>query len=234
MKKIYTFGDGFATGHLWPEWPQILQALIPDYSVNNTCSAIGAGAEYLVTGLVDLVPELANNLVIFQWPMAARFDKLIEDKHWFHVGKTDPVYHFNFHKRPYGTWWISSASKQPQLREYHEKFVQSGQHKIRLQNYQTLVRNTLENLNCAYCFTSTDEQQYYSTLTRFAEIRQQEVQPSPVVHYYFLTEKILPQINIVYDSARAQRLENLITTQSWQAFDPHCDDIWRDLVARLD
>jgi len=234
MKKIYTFGDGFATGHLWPEWPQILQALIPDYSVNNTCSAIGAGAEYLVTGLVDLVPELANNLVIFQWPMAARFDKLIEDKHWFHVGKTDPVYHFNFHKRPYGIWWISSASQQPQVREYHENFVQSEQHKIRLQNYQTLVRNTLENLNCGYCFTSTHEHQYYSTLNRFAEIRQQEVQPSPVVHYYFLIEKILPQINIVYDSARAAKLETLITAQSWQSYDPDSEEIWRDLVARLD
>jgi hypothetical protein len=234
MKKIYTFGDGFATGHLWPEWPQILQALVPDYSVNNTCSAIGAGAEYLVTGLVDLVPELANNLVIFQWPMAARFDKLIEDKHWFHVGKTDPVYHFNFHKRPYGIWWISSASQQPQVREYHENFVQSEQHKIRLQNYQTLVRNTLENLNCGYCFTSTHEHQYYSTLNRFAEIRQQEVQPSPVVHYYFLIEKILPQINIVYDSARAAKLETLITAQSWQSFNPYGEEIWRDLVARLD
>jgi len=234
MKKIYTFGDGFATGHLWPEWPQILQALVPDYSVNNTCSAIGAGAEYLVTGLVDLVPELANNLVIFQWPWAARFDKLIEDKHWFHVGKTDPVYHFNFHKRPYGIWWISSASQQPQVREYHEKFVQSEQHKIRLQNYQTLVRNTLENLNCGYCFTSTHEHQYYSTLNRFAEIRQQEVQPSPVVHYYFLIEKILPQINIVYDSARAAKLETLITAQSWQSYDPDSEEIWRDLVARLD
>jgi hypothetical protein len=234
MKKIYTFGDGFATGHLWPEWPQILQALVPDYSVNNTCSAIGAGAEYLVTGLVDLVPELANNLVIFQWPMAARFDKLIEDKHWFHVGKTDPVYHFNFHKRPYGIWWISSASQQPQVREYHEKFVQSEQHKIRLQNYQTLVRNTLENLNCGYCFTSTHEHQYYSTLNRFAEIRQQEVQPSPVVHFYFLIEKILPQINIVYDSSRAAKLETLITAQSWQSYDPDSEEIWRDLVARLD
>jgi hypothetical protein len=234
MKKIYTFGDGFATGHLWPEWPQILQALVPDYSVNNTCSAIGAGAEYLVTGLVDLVPELANNLVIFQWPMAARFDKLIEDKHWFHVGKTDPVYHFNFHKRPYGIWWISSASQQPQVREYHEKFVQSEQHKIRLQNYQTLVRNTLENLNCGYCFTSTHEHQYYSTLNRFAEIRQQEVQPSPVVHYYFLIEKILPQINVVYDSACAAKLETLITAQSWQSYDPDSEEIWRDLVARLD
>lgn len=233
MKKIYTFGDGFATGHIWPEWPQILQALVPEYSVVNTCSAIGAGAEYLVTGFVDLIPEIKNQLVIFQWPQASRFDKLIEDESWFRVGKTDPAYHFNFYKRPYGIWWISSASQQPQVKEYHENFVQSGQHKIRLQNYQTLVRNTLENLNCAYYFTSTDEQQYYSTLTRFAETRQQQVQPSPAVHYYFLTEKILPNISIPYDATRAQRLENLIIHQQWQAFDPDCNDIWHDLVARL-
>jgi hypothetical protein len=234
MKKIYTFGDGFATGHLWPEWPQILQALVPEYQVHNDCSAIGAGAEYLVTGFVDLVPELENQLVIFQWPQADRFDKLIEDKHWFHVGKTDPVYHFNFLKRPYGTWWISSASRQPDVQEYHKKFVQAEQHKIRLKNYQTLVRNTLENLNCNYFFTSTDEQQYYSTLNRFSENRQQEVQPSPVVHYYFLMEKILPNIDITYDQARAQRLENLIITQTWQAYDPYRKEIWRDLVAKLD
>jgi hypothetical protein len=234
MNKIYTFGDGFATGHLWPEWPQILQALVPEYTVNNDSSAIGAGAEYLVTGFVDLVSELENQLVIFQWPQADRFDKLIEDKHWFHIGKTDTVYHFNFHKRPYGTWWISSASQQPQVREYHEKFVQAEQHEVRLKNYQTLVRNTLENLNCAYYFTSTHEQQYYSTLNRFAETRQQEVQPSPIVHYYFLTEKILPNINIPYDTARAKRLENLIATQPWQAYDPYRNEIWRDLVAKLD
>jgi hypothetical protein len=234
MKNIYTFGDGFATGHLWPEWPQILQALAPDYPVHNDCSAIGAGAEYLVTGFVDLITELENQLVIFQWPQADRFDKLIEDKHWFHIGKTDPVYHFNFLKRPYGTWWISSASRQEVVQEYHNKFVQAGQHKIRLQNYQTLVRNTLENLNCTYYFTSTHEQQYYSTLNRFSETRQQEVQPSPVVHYYFLMEKILPNINITYNRARAQRLENLIITQTWQAYDPYREEIWRDLVARLD
>jgi hypothetical protein len=234
MKKIYTFGDGFATGHLWPEWPQILQALVPEYQVNNTCSAVGAGAEFLVTGFVDLVPELENQLVIFQWPQPDRFDKLIEDKHWFHIGKTDPVYHFNFHKRPYGIWWISSASQQAEVQEYHSKFVQMEQHRIRLKNYQTLVSNTLENLNCEYFFTSTFDHHYYSTLNRFAETRQQEVQPSPIVHYYFLMEKILPNINITYDPVRAQRLENLISTQTWQAYDPYRDEIWRDLVAKLD
>jgi hypothetical protein len=233
MKKIYTFGDGFATGHLWPEWPQILQALVPDYQVHNT-AGIGAGAEWLVSGFVDLIADLPGHTVIFQWPQADRFDKLIEDKHWFNIGKTDPVYHFNFYKCTYGTWWLSSASQQPSVREYHEKFVQSGQHKIRLKNYQTLVQNTLENLNCAYFFTSTFDQHYYSTLNRFQETRQQEVQPSPIVHYYYLIEKILPNLNITVDKSRQQRLEQLINHQPWQPYDPYRAAIWQDLVARLD
>lgn len=233
MKKIYTFGDGFATGHLWPEWPQILQALVPDYQVHNT-AGIGAGAEWLVSGFVDLIPDLSGHQVVFQWPQADRFDKMIEDKHWFVIGKTDPVYHFNFHKCTHGIWWISSASQQPQVREYHEKFVQAGQHNLRLKNYQTLVQNTLENINCNYVFTSTYEQQYYSTLNRFKDTRQQEIQPSPIVHYYFLVEKILPTLNIPVDPTRQQRLVQLITAQTWQPFDPYQTDIWQDLVARLD
>ena len=233
MKKIYTFGDGFATGHLWPEWPQILQALVPDYQVHNT-AGIGAGAEWLVSGFVDLIPDLTGHTVIFQWPQADRFDKMIEDKHWFVIGKTDPVYHFNFHKCSYGTWWLSSASKQPLVREYHEKFVQTGQHKLRLKNYQTLVQNTLENISCPYYFTSTPEHHNYSISNRFQETRQQEVQPSPIVHYYFLVEKILPNINIAVDPARRQRLEQLITAQPWQPYDPYRAAIWQDLVAHLD
>lgn len=233
MKKIYTFGDGFATGHLWPEWPQILQALVPDYQVHNT-AGIGAGAEWLVSGFVDLLSEMSGHTVIFQWPQADRFDKLIEDKHWFNIGKTDPVYHFNFYKCNYGNWWLSSASQQQQVREYHEKFVQAGQHKIRLKNYQALVQNTLENINCAYFFTSTFDHHYYSTLNRFQETRQQEVQPSPIVHYYFLIEKILPNFNFTLDTVRQRRLEQLITTQHWQPYDPNREEIWQDLVARLD
>lgn len=233
MKKIYTFGDGFATGHLWPEWPQILQALAPDYQIHNT-AGIGAGAEWLVSGFVDLIPDLTGHRVVFQWSQSDRFDKLIEDKHWFNIGKTDPVYHFNFYKCTHGTWWLSSASQQLPVREYHEKFVQAGQHHLRLKNYQTLVKNTLENINCNYVFTSTHEQQYYSTLNRFKDVRQQEVQPSPIVHYYFLVEKILPNLNIAVDPARQQRLEQLITTQTWQPYDPYQAAIWQDLVARLD
>ena len=51
INKIYTFGDGFATGHIWPEWPQLLQALLPDYTIINT-AGIGAGCEFLISELV--------------------------------------------------------------------------------------------------------------------------------------------------------------------------------------
>ena len=53
MQKIFCFGDGFATGHIWPEWPQILQTLLPDKQIINT-AGIGAGAEFLVSGFADL------------------------------------------------------------------------------------------------------------------------------------------------------------------------------------
>jgi len=62
MDTIFCFGDGFATGHLWPEWPQILQALLPNYTVITT-AGIGAGDEFLVSGFVDHVPN-SNNC----WP----------------------------------------------------------------------------------------------------------------------------------------------------------------------
>ena len=94
IKNIYTFGDGYATGHLWPEWPQILQALVTDYQVVNT-AGIGAGPEYLVHKLVQQLDKMQNSYVIFQWPSPNRFDKLIENDHWVDIANNDPVYHFN-------------------------------------------------------------------------------------------------------------------------------------------
>ena len=83
-------------------------------------------------------------------------------------------------------------------------------------------------------FTSTHEQHYYSTLNRFVDVRQQEVQPSPVVHFYFLIEKILPNVNLTYNPNRLKQLENLINAQQWIAYNPDQEAIWQDIVAQLD
>lgn len=232
MDKIFTFGDGYATGHLWPEWPQILAALVPDYQVINT-AGIGAGAEYLVHKLVQQVNDMPNSHVIFQWPVADRFDKVVEDPRWLDIIKNDPVYHFNTVADDMHVWWLSSASQQKEVRTYHEFFVQPEQQRMRVADYQVLVRNTLENIGCKTYYTSLIEEGDYSRQPRFQAIRQQEVQPSPPVHYYFLMERILPNTTIQFDLARAQRLEQLILDQTWTAYDPNRAQIWQELTQRL-
>ena len=232
MKKIYTFGDGYATGHLWPEWPQILQALVPDYLVINT-AGVGAGPEYLVHKLVQQLDEMQNSWVLFQWPNPYRFDKLIENDRWLNIARNDPIYHFNIIPDGNRCWWLSSASTSEHIQTYHNSFIQPAQHKIRLDSYKILVQNTLQNIGCKIHYTSLAEVGAFSDQPRFQKIRQKEVQPSPPVHYYFLTEKLLPDTDIKFSLERAQHLEQLILEQKWQAYDPDRAEIWQDLVKKL-
>jgi hypothetical protein len=231
--KIFTFGDGFATGHIWPEWPQILQALLPDYQVINT-AGIGAGTEFLVSGFADHVPHMKGSTVIFQWPYHNRFDKLIEDNSWQQIINTDPVYHFNtIVDCKNRKWWLSSASQGKEVQHYHQQYVQPQQHLNRDRVYCTLVDHTALALDCKIFHTSTHDQDQFSNHIRFAATRQSEVQPSPVVHFYWLIEQVLPQIGIVIDQTLQQQLEQLINQTQWVAYCPDREEIWTNICAQL-
>ena len=233
MKKIFCFGDGFATGHIWPEWPQILQALVPDYQVVIT-AGIGAGSEFLVSGFVDQICNMRDSIVIFQWPQANRFDKLIEDASWKSIIAADPVYHFNVvHDMHDRNWWLSSASKDQTIIEYHGHYVQGRQHQRRQQVYQELVLQTASNLNCQLIHTSTEQQQIFSMSNRFKSSRTTEIQPSPVVHFYWLVEKVIPQCNIVIDFELQSKLEASINQTEWIAYHPDREEIWNNIKQKL-
>lgn len=229
MNKLYCFGDGYATGHIWPEWPQILKALLLDVEV-NIIAGIGAGDEWLVTQLVHELPNVAGSTVIFQWPMIGRFDKLIQDQEWQQIAESDPVYFFNFYKSHNQTWWASSASERQEVKNYH-KIVQDHQHSQRQQNYKILVEHTLKNLKCTAIFTSTAEQEFYSRQHRFALLRQQEIQPGPAVHFYFVKEILRPQLNVVPQCLN--RLEQAILNQAWIPYDPDREEIWNSIVKKI-
>jgi hypothetical protein len=231
--KIFTFGDGFATGHIWPEWPQILQALLPDYQVINT-AAIGAGSEFLVSGFVDHVPNMSNSTIIFQWPYYKRFDKLLEDETWQQVIDTDPVYHFNTvtdHERR--KWWLSSASRVKEVQCYHEQYVQSCQDQNRHRVYRTLIDHTALALNCKILHTSSQDQDQFSKHIKFSTTRQSEVQPSPVVHFCWLIKHVLPQIGIVIDIKLQLQLEQLINQTQWVAYCPDRAETWTNICTQL-
>jgi len=233
MNKIFCFGDGFATGHIWPEWPQILQELAPQYQVINT-AGIGAGSEFLVSGFVDLIKDMQDSTIIFQWPFPNRFDKMLQDDSWQSTINNDPVYHFNVNT-DHGnrSWWLSSASTNQEIKNYHKRFVQPQQHARRQQVYQTLVSQTCNNLNCQIIYTSTLEQDKFSRSTRFKLIRQNQVQPSPIVHFYWLIEEILPHVNIVIDRRRQKTLETIINQITWTPYDPERENIWSQIKNQL-
>lgn len=224
--KIYCFGDGYAHGHIWPEWPQLLQALFPMHDI-KIISGIGAGPEYLVTQFSKLLP--IKGAVVFQWPDERRFDKVIQDDQWRQIAFNDPVYHFNTIDHDTETWWLSSASESKEIAQYHSVFVQSIQAKIRLNVYQTLVREILNNTGCKYIFTSTHEQNTLSR--RNLAIRGNEIQPSPLSHFYFLVEKIMPELGL--ESNRTKLLEKCLVEQKWTPYDPDREEIWKNIKNQL-
>jgi hypothetical protein len=231
--KIFTFGDGFAHGHIWPEWPQILQAMSPQHKIINT-SGIGAGAEFLVTNFVDLMDQMHNSIVIFQWPCAARFDKVLEDDSWDATIDNDAVYHFNrVMDRQNRRWWLSSASIMPDIKRYHDFYVQSQQQYSRMKVWQALVKHACLALHSQYVFASTDQQDAYSKESRFKDLRQNEIQPSPWVHLCWLQDTILPHLGLDLEVARQQLLEKRLLEHAWKPYDPDREQIWLDIVDSL-
>jgi len=225
---IFTFGDGFATGHIWPEWPQILQALLPDQQVINT-AGIGAGPEFLVSRLIDQLLSMHGQTAIVQWPVSNRFDKLLQDTSWDKTINCDSKYSFNrvadLHDR---TWWLSSGSDQ--VTEYHKHWVQSKQHQLRLDIYKVLVQNTLENIDCKYHFTCTQDQDTFSNQPRFKISRQAQIQPSPIIHFHWLLETVLPVLDLPVDGDRVIWLQNEINKIQWIAYDSERETHWSNII----
>lgn len=230
INKIFCFGDGYAHGHIWPEWPQILQALLPNYQVIIK-SGIGAGNEFLIDQLLNA--HCQGHSVIFQWAQATRFDKLLQDDHWVSLAKQDPLYSFNFETTATGTWWLSSASQHQKIQEYHQCFVQNQQAELRLKNQKILVENYLQNQNCCYWFTSTLEQELFCRAHAENHLRGTEIQPSPQMHFYFVIECVKSALNLEINMDLQQKLHSIIASTEWKPYDPDRVEIWQNICNQI-
>ena len=226
MHKLFCFGDGFAANHIWPEWPAILAALYSNIECKNF-GVVGAGNEFITSAIIAAHKEDPTAFFIVQWAMPNRFDKLLEDNSWNDIIKNDPVYHFNTTTLNNQKWWISSASRQQDIQQYHTHYIQAKQAELRSINYMYLASNLLKNQSI---FFSTTHMQHYSTQDRFNNTRQQEVQPSPFVHICYIEEEILPLIPTQPTTKRFVELKNRIKQQNWIAYDPDRVEIWNKLI----
>lgn len=232
MNKVFCLGDGYAHGHLWPEWPQILKALLPDTEV-EVISAIGAGPEFLVSEL--LARQIQGSLVIFQWPSPQRFDKLLVGQTWDEIIQNDPVYNSNTYAGKSGNWWCSSASTVPEVEFYHKRYCNPKQSVLRSENYKRLVDAYLEQQKCTWTFTTTYAQDKFIKDENLQHLRGSEVQPSPITHLKFLMGSIVPSIavDVGIDPDRLDALQSLIENTTWTAYDPDRESIWQEIVSQL-
>lgn len=231
MNRLVCVGDGFAHGHIWPEWPQMLSALASDRET-ITISGVGAGNEFLINGLLHQRPY--EDVVVFQWADPDRFDKIIQDDQWRTLGLQDDTYHFNFYQQGPHTWWLSSASINSHVRQYHDFYVQSQQSAQRMEDYKTLLKGYLSSRKNYYIEISTQGQEVFSRQTRFAHLRGHEVQPSPAIHLAYIEEIILPALPFAVDVARLDRLRASINDCQWTAYDPDRNQTWQDIINNLD
>jgi hypothetical protein len=220
--KVYCLGDGYAHGDIWPEWPQILQALLPGLEV-VTISAIGAGHEFLINKLLQ--QNIQKSLIIFQWPQHNRFDKLVQDQEWNKLIQSDPVYHFNTYNTNNDTWWCSSASAIDSVTHYHNFYIQRQQSVLRQQNQKILVEAYVKQVGQYVC-TSNAEQDLFAVDKKFFKFRGKQIQPAPLLHYHWLIESILPMTTLSVDNAIAQELHHRISSHAWVPYDPDREEIW--------
>ena len=244
MKKIYTFGDGYASSHIWPEWPVILEALLPDYKFTHY-GVVGAGNEFITNAVIQANLTDPHAYFLVQWAQTQRFDKLIEDSSWANIIDTDPTYHSNRVRLQEDLWWISSASRQPDIVNYHKHYIQKKQSRTRMLNYIYLASSLLKDKSLFFSTVNlrfTDGEIKYlghnwveqsmcdfSTQRRFVDLRQKEVQPSPIVHLAYIQEHLLPNLPFIVDPARMKELERRINQHNWVAFDPDRAEIWQKM-----
>jgi len=144
---IYTFGDGYAAGHIWPEWPQMLELLYPDIGVYNF-GHIGAGNEFIFNCAVKAaLTASSTDLFVIQWALPTRFDKMIEDDSWIDINTSDTVYKGIYATQFGQHWWTTSASVLPIVTTYHSVYIQREQAMNTSILYMISLSKMLHSLN---------------------------------------------------------------------------------------
>jgi hypothetical protein len=245
---IYTFGDGFAAGHIWPEWPQILSAVSTEPVINYGYPA--AGNDFIFsTAFETALTAPKSSTFIIQWTRWRRYDKLLEDDTWNNIIQSDKKYSNTVYTVGQNKWWLSSGSEQ--LVEYHNKYQQQKQRQLFDIYHMILLNNFLKQQGhtCFYCLTYdfditklTNEQlvlleqlPWVNKLIGMESIidsidRGTEIQPLPLGHAKWLLDfLLLPAV----DKEKLKKLIKLIDLQEWIPYDPDRENIWAHLVQKL-
>lgn len=240
---IYTFGDGFAAGHIWPEWPQFIEVLTKQ-PVNNF-GAVGAGNEFIFSSAIHaMISAEPNDIFLIQWTLSNRFDKIKQDSIWENLHQSDPVYKNISIKAFNNNWWLTSNSQLADIKNYHNFYIQDKQSDNRTLTYMISLANTLDSKKINYLYLSSyplnrlfdhilfdeclklnwltlDSMEFFS---RLFDNRGTEIQPSPIVHFEWCL-LLLSKLNIP-PLKNEDKIRSLIKSYKFEPYHPDREHIW--------
>lgn len=241
---IYTFGDGFASGHIWPDWPKFVEALAQQPVTNY--GHIGAGNEFIFNCAVHaaLVAKPGDTFLV-QWAQTQRFDKLKQNSQWENLQQSDKVYS-NISADVFGqSWWATSNSSIPEVKQYNHFYVESEQSINRTVLFLVTLASLLDSKNINYVYLSTyplgiDRHSLYdvckdlhwNSIDPISIYRRQfddvkaEIQPKPIVHFVYAL-KILESIGININNV--DKIKKLVESKTFIPYDPDREQHWKDL-----
>ena len=226
--NLLTLADGFGDSEAYPvwypdyiKWPEIIKLMTKKVNLINM-ARYGAGNEYMINCLK--ANKLDKNVVLVQWAMPNRLDLVLshdDTYNWNSAILQDPIYSNNVLEVDGTKYWLSSASTNTNVKEYHNKYISIKQHELRSLIYIDYARMLLENDHIDYKFFLNTEGTYLRDLpskdnwvwhkefmgmsefrysSRYAELELGITQPIPLVQFDFIQQYLMPVLDLPWRS----------------------------------
>ena len=233
VKKLKTFGDGFARNHYWPMWSQLLSEILQCQWKNFSLPGLGNEA---ISNLVlsEIEQSDPDTLFVIQWTGAQRLDLEINPTNYNLKQQisTDPFYYDNYITTANNTtYWSSSASKIDFVDRYRN-LITAEQSQRRSLHHILATTYALENSQCEwkYMFTynapwaqhalipshrvTPTSLQDFLYISQYQHLDVGEIQPVSSVHLEFLEKFIL--LDLEYDQLHLHKLKQHYMDQDTQ------------------
>lgn len=233
------YGDSVAVPNWYPKywkWPEIIQLMTRNVNLDNL-SRYGAGNEFIVNQLKQHIN--AADVVIIQWAQPNRLDLVLDHADpafWQNIIDCDPTYNNNVLDCGEDKFWISSASKMPEVTHYHQRYITLKQHQLRSQIYIEYAKLLLEQHKIDYRFMLVDNSEYlgieanwichkpfkgmsdFKSKSKYQDLDLGMVQPIPLVAFDFIKQYIMPSIDLSWRNLREiDAVENMLYQHYQQA-----------------
>lgn len=151
-KSLLVISDGNGVENNFHKWPFFLKILTSKTLNLINKSIVGSSNELILYQLVNTIKEQDIDYAIIQWTKPLRVD-VIADDFWTEQANIDPIYHFNIVNVLSNNWWVTSASENSYIQEYHGKYVKNLHAELRSMSWIMAAAELLKTNNIKYKFS---------------------------------------------------------------------------------